>query len=408
MKIFNDKGMSLIQVMIASAISIGIAMGIMRMNKTSQKTMQKVKSDSDLIGFKTNLQSRLGDKEFCTDMLGSTAPTGGLDISALETDVTDRFAAAGGIKFTVGTRLLSAPGFDVEKGIITQFESKRVNSPIGSCELQLTLVRNNQNTSYGGKHISVKIPLTCEVVNNPASLVISSCFSAFGGGAGTELWRAENDTTGTYIAFLGMGDNPRALIGQADLLSNDETASLSLAPVIGQNWVQAPVGPVKHGLAIADNSAITFGLNNEIGLWKEADVLKLNSSFESSDTIIAQNELSAPRHWAFNYFFLSDERFKKEIEPIANALDTISQLNGVTYQMRVDEYPKMKFSNQKQIGLIAQNVERVLPTIVSTGPNDYKSVEYSQLIPIMIESIKELKKEIELLKAKNQELEGRE
>ena len=98
----------------------------------------------------------------------------------------------------------------------------------------------------------------------------------------------------------------------------------------------------------------------------------------------------------------SDERLKKDIVKIDNALDKISQLSGYTFEYKAD--------GKKSAGVIAQEVEKVMPSAVSEttlplkmGEDDkteYKTVQYDQLHGLMIEAIKELKAEIEELKAR--------
>ena len=75
-------------------------------------------------------------------------------------------------------------------------------------------------------------------------------------------------------------------------------------------------------------------------------------------------------------------------------------LNGTEYFFKATDFPEMNFSSNKQIGLIAQDVEKIFPELVTTDNNGYKSVNYTGLIPVMIESIKTLQKEIEELKKK--------
>ena len=99
---------------------------------------------------------------------------------------------------------------------------------------------------------------------------------------------------------------------------------------------------------------------------------------------------------------ISDERLKKDIVKIDNALDKISQLNGYTFEYLAD--------GKKSAGVIAQEVEKVMPSAIieSTLPlkmgdddeTEYKTVQYDQLHGLMIEAIKELKAEIEELKSR--------
>jgi hypothetical protein len=104
----------------------------------------------------------------------------------------------------------------------------------------------------------------------------------------------------------------------------------------------------------------------------------------------------------------SDERLKNNIEIIPNAIDKIKQLRGVTFKWNQELY---ETSRTFDIGVIAQEVEKVLPNAVCLAPFDtnfddntsksgqnYLTVYYEKLIPLLIEGIKELKQEIDTLK----------
>ena len=88
----------------------------------------------------------------------------------------------------------------------------------------------------------------------------------------------------------------------------------------------------------------------------------------------------------------SDVKLKQGIETLDNTLDKLLSLRGVRF--------KWKNSEQKshQIGVIAQEIEKVFPEIVEMGPDNMKGVNYSGLIPILIEAIKEQQQQIEELK----------
>jgi hypothetical protein len=132
------------------------------------------------------------------------------------------------------------------------------------------------------------------------------------------------------------------------------------------------------------------------------------------------------------YNNLSDKRFKDHIERIPNALEKILSLEGVFYHFKSDEFPERKFSNRREMGVVAQDVEKVFPEVVTKDKDGFRSVAYSMLIAPIIEAIKEmqasmmnllkkingsetkqnlinneLKKEILALKEKNEKLESR-
>ncbi len=91
----------------------------------------------------------------------------------------------------------------------------------------------------------------------------------------------------------------------------------------------------------------------------------------------------------------SDIRYKTNIHIIPNAIYKLMQLNGVYYHLRSEEFPQMGFSANEQVGLIAQEVEAVMPNVVITNVDGYKGVDYAKLVPLLIESIKELNKKLE-------------
>ena len=98
-------------------------------------------------------------------------------------------------------------------------------------------------------------------------------------------------------------------------------------------------------------------------------------------------------------FQSSDKTLKENISNIENPLDKISKLNGVYYNWTFEAQEKhAHFGKEKEVGVIAQDVEQVLPEIVATREDGTKAVKYERLCALLIESVKELKKEIEELK----------
>jgi hypothetical protein len=95
---------------------------------------------------------------------------------------------------------------------------------------------------------------------------------------------------------------------------------------------------------------------------------------------------------------VSDAKYKTHITPLTNALNTVEQLQGVSYDLKRDEFPAMNFPAATQIGFIAQQVEEILPAIVTTDAQGNKSISYTSVIPLLVEAIKELRKEMDELK----------
>ena len=99
----------------------------------------------------------------------------------------------------------------------------------------------------------------------------------------------------------------------------------------------------------------------------------------------------------------SDARWKNKIEPLESSLDKISKLQGVSYEWKIDEYPDVGMAEGKQIGLVAQDVESVLPELVSEDKDGYKAVSYTKLTAVLVEAVKELKAENDRQKIENEQ-----
>jgi hypothetical protein len=114
--------------------------------------------------------------------------------------------------------------------------------------------------------------------------------------------------------------------------------------------------------------------------------------------------------------YYSDERLKENITTISSALSKLLTLRGVTFNSNEIAEQYGYTDKKEQVGVIAQDVEKVLPQVVVPAPFDiaqdedgneysksgenYKTVHYDKLVPLLIEAIKELKGEIEELKSK--------
>jgi len=118
--------------------------------------------------------------------------------------------------------------------------------------------------------------------------------------------------------------------------------------------------------------------------------------------------------------FSSDKRLKKNIEIIKDPLEKLNKLSGFTYDWLVDKCVEAGFKpiDEKQIGVFAQDVQSVIPEAVKPAPFDmedgesksgenYLTVQYEKIVPLLIESIKEQQKMIESLQGQVNELKNK-
>jgi hypothetical protein len=98
----------------------------------------------------------------------------------------------------------------------------------------------------------------------------------------------------------------------------------------------------------------------------------------------------------------SDIRYKDNVKPIENALDKIDKIKGYTFEWNELSH---KQTGKKDIGVIAQEVEEILPEIIDTRDNGYKAVDYPKLTALLIQSVKEQQIIINDLKSRIEKLE---
>jgi hypothetical protein len=101
----------------------------------------------------------------------------------------------------------------------------------------------------------------------------------------------------------------------------------------------------------------------------------------------------------------SDKRYKQNIASIDNALNKVLKLNGASYEFKTGEFKDKNFNAGKNYGFIAQEIKEVLPEVVKVDADGYYSVNYDEVIPLLVEAIKEQQKTISENKARIDDLE---
>ena len=101
-------------------------------------------------------------------------------------------------------------------------------------------------------------------------------------------------------------------------------------------------------------------------------------------------------------YYSSDVRLKENIHSIKDALAKVNAINGVTFDWtdehlatRFDDVNNRSFIPKQDIGLIAQEIENIIPEIVTTRDNGYKAVKYDKMVALLVEAIKEIDRKIE-------------
>ena len=95
----------------------------------------------------------------------------------------------------------------------------------------------------------------------------------------------------------------------------------------------------------------------------------------------------------------SDARFKRNITSVTDALEVARKARAVTFSFQTDAFPERRFPKTKQAGVVAQELEAVLPDLVSTDDHGYKGVAYERLGVYALAAVKELDEEVRALRA---------
>jgi hypothetical protein len=152
-------------------------------------------------------------------------------------------------------------------------------------------------------------------------------------------------------------------------------------------WGDAAHTNAQGAMALTTDGRLTVARSLRVG-YGESDTTSLAAGMQVSGDINVTGDVVASCS--------SDERLKDNKKNIENALEKVESLNGVEF----DWNDKQDVYEGHDIGVIAQEVEKIAPEIVNTRDNGYKAVKYEKLVPLLIEAIKELSNEIKELKNK--------
>jgi len=168
--------------------------------------------------------------------------------------------------------------------------------------------------------------------------------------------------------------------GRITAASSNTSAVVSITGTANQVVVTGTTTPtLSLPQAIATTSSVQFG---SIGVGTAAS--------GTAGEIRATNNITS---------YYSDDRLKNRMENITSALEKLQSLNGFYYKAN-DLAQSLGYTDKTEVGLSAQEVQKVLPEIVVPAPIDekYLTIHYERLIPLLVEAIKELSSEVEKLK----------
>ncbi len=210
---------------------------------------------------------------------------------------------------------------------------------------------------------------------NSSGIITASSFSGDGSGL-TGVASTDNISTNTVANFL----DGVTISGVTTANNNIQIQSDDSTPGRLDFYCESSNA---HYTRLQSQAHANYSGNVTVTLPKVTGTAIVGGSNSNDTNITTTGDVSAT-----NFNSTSDVTLKQDVSVIDNALEMISQLEGVSW--------KWKESLKPSLGVTAQNVEEVAPELVSNG--NHKSVNYNGLIGILIEAVKELKSEVDELK----------
>ena len=278
-----------------------------------------------------------------------------------------------------------------------------VNSITSNDIVDGTIINGDINASAAIAY--TKLNLTTSIVNGDIASGAAIAVSKLAASTISGITLGNNLATLTFGTYLtGTSYNGSTAVTIATNATSANTASTIVARDASNNFV---AGTITASLTGTATTATTANALNTANNYQVNSIGVGTGASGTAGEIRATNNITA---------YYSDERLKNFIGKISNALEKVNSLNGYYYKEN-SKAKELGYNNDSiQVGISAQEVEKILPEIITLAPIDcdtdstgktisktgqsYKTVYYEKLIPLLIEAIKELSLEVEKLKHK--------
>ena len=255
---------------------------------------------------------------------------------------------------------------------------------------------------------TIKTKLNVEgVISGAAQILITELdgFADYNDGIMADIGDKENIASATHTLVSGSSQVisllPNGVISGSSQISSvfEPIASSTHTLVSGSTqvlggsgvWsssVQMPAGVVSGSSQVLGGSTIH---SSSVGNYQFNSIGVGTAASTTTGEIRALGDITA--------YYSSDIRLKENIIPIENALSKVESISGNTYDWK-EGYDEIHSHKGNDVGVIAQEIEEILPQIVTNRDNGYKAVQYEKIIPLLIEAIKELSAKIKGLENK--------
>jgi hypothetical protein len=242
--------------------------------------------------------------------------------------------------------------------------------------------------------------------NIPAGIVSGSSqvisilteLNTFSASAKISITNIETFTSSINTTIKDKLNTDGVVSGSSQINVASTTGDIVLGTRTSGNYVQTIAGNTTNGLTAAgsglESADVTLTLAQSIKTDANPQFNSLGIGTAASTTageIRATGDITA--------FYSSDIRLKENIVPIPNALEKVNEISGNTYDWK-EGYDEIHSHKGNDVGVIAQEIEQILPQIVTNRDNGFKAVQYEKIIPLLIQAIKELSAKVDRLENK--------
>lgn len=389
----------------------------------------------------------------------------GLTGGGTTADVTLHVGAGDGITVSADAVALNTTFADnryVNEGQASSIATAMIQAnAITADKISPNIVSSVDGVSNDGGNIDLVAGSNITITPDDANKRIT--IAATGGGTGDNLgnhtatqnirlgnyWlSSDGDNEGIQVSSSGAINIPGSVTCHNTLnvvgtiQSNSDLIAVSNVQANG-GYIRAGTPSMSYGsgdIVATDNliSDENAYIGNNLCVWKHAGInmnggystiypLQVNGDAYITADIRAGNHITTGGHVGINFggysttyalrvdgnayatgsWLSSDIKLKKNIATVKNPLPNLMQLRGVSFEWNSESYPNREFFAGLHYGFIAQEVEQVLPEIVKTDENNEKSIAYTELIPLLLEAIKQQQRAIEELQQQVNQLMNR-
>lgn len=352
-------------------------------------------------------------------------------------------------KLTIGTNLGTGYGISLNSGspygqLIETREVTASSNPAfwvrtnnGTTVSQLFRVQNNGNVGVGTIAPTAKLDVNGQILQGPNTTwnqqlrigidaALATVPEATIGTTNGNLHLEARTGFGTYINHYSAGGNVYMATGNntgnVAIGTTNASSKLTVNGVLELNKV-ADVSTIYFTSSFTEPGYIRHRGNNNAaemrfvasddfdagsagdkftfggetgGVFTEAMRIQGNGNVGIKTTTPAQRLHVIGNILASGTITSSDQRYKEGIQDLKNSSDLLASIRPVAYNFRTEEFPQGQFDDKLHYGIIAQELEAVLPNLVYTDLEGYKGINYTELIPLLIKSNQEQQALIEV------------